>query len=131
MSPAMLQSSRTAQGAVDVRTASEFWEQYRRPGVRYLGLATLMGGISALGFYGIDALGGVLPWFGGAQTLRLIIATVCFFTAALTALRSQWATQIYPWFFRSVVTLCIALGCYTTLIRWSCPHISGHGLFAM
>ena len=76
-----------------------------------------MGGISALGFYGIDAIGGALPWYGGAQSLRLLFAALCFATAAITKLRAELATRMYSWFFIGFVAVCIVLACYTTFVR--------------
>lgn len=90
----MTPSSQSPQDTSDARIASEFRELYRRPGTRYLGLGALMGGISALGFYGIDAVGGALPWYGGAQSLRLLFAALCFATAALTRLCAELATRM-------------------------------------
>ncbi len=72
----------------ETATSLEFRELYRRPGARYLGIAGLMGGISAIGFYAIDAIGGALSWHGGAQTLRLALAAFCFSIATFTRIRA-------------------------------------------
>ena len=62
----------------DSTLETEFRDVYRRPGARYLGLAALMGTVSALAFYGLDALLNDLRWVGGAQTMRLAFAAFCF-----------------------------------------------------
>jgi len=67
----MMKLHRSSFDTPEANAALEFRELYRRPGTRYLRLAALMGGISSMGFYGLDAVGEALPWYGGAQTWRL------------------------------------------------------------
>ena len=102
---------------VNTDSASEFLELYRRPGVRYLSIGMVMAGISSLAFYGVDAIGGALVWHGGAQTLRLTFAAICFMVALFTRVSAAIATTHYPLVFSAVCTMCMALACYISYSR--------------
>jgi len=103
--------------AQDAQSASEFRELYRRPGTRYLGLAFLMGGVSSLGFYGLDIAGGALSWYGGAQTWRLFFAALCFSLTVLTRSRAELVTRWYSLIFATFVLVCLLIAALTSYGR--------------
>ncbi len=90
---------------------------YRRPGARYLGIAGLMGGVSVLGFYAVDAIDGALSWHGGVQTLRLGLSAMCFSIALFAQIHPAMATRHYPWLFSSYCIGCTTIACYASYTR--------------
>lgn len=112
------------QVAPDSPPVAEFRELYRRPGMRYLGLATLMGGLSALGFYALDIVGAGLAWFGGAQSLRLSFAAVCLAMFLFTQLLPETATRHYSAIFPIFVFVCLVMACGTSYTRHATDPMS-------
>ena len=96
---------------------AEFLDIYRKPGVQHLGIACAFGSISALLFYLIDAVGGVQPWSGGAQSLRLALAAGYFGLAATCFSRPAIATRHYALLFTLASTLFVAIACFISYIR--------------
>lgn len=87
---------------------AEFREIYRKPGARYLGIACTFGGLAAIAFYLIDAIGTGLPWLGGAQSARLLLAAAYFSFAVLCVLKTGLATRHYALLFGIASTLFVA-----------------------
>jgi len=56
---------------------AEFWDEYRKPGTRYMGLAFACGALTVVAFYLIDAVSAGALWLGGAQTIRVVLAGAC------------------------------------------------------
>ena len=96
---------------------AEFLQVYRTPSARYLGMACAAGGCSSLAYYGVDAIGQGLPWFGGAQTIRLVLAAVYLSFAVLCWRNANWGARHYVALFSAACLLFVAAACYISFER--------------
>ena len=80
----------------DKEFEAEFKAVYQQPGVTYIqGAWAAVGGLVFLSYYFIAALNGALPYFGGAQTMRLVVcATLLIGIVAMLRYRAV-VTQHY------------------------------------
>jgi signal transduction histidine kinase/ActR/RegA family two-component response regulator len=106
-----------AKAPRDPRDVAEFVELYRRPGARYLGLAALMGLVSATSFYLLDALLGSLGWLGGAQSMRLGFATFCLGLWLFFELKAATVVRHYPLVFAVMCGTCVAFVSYISYLK--------------
>ncbi len=96
---------------------TEFQEIYRRPGLQHLGYACTLGAVISAVFYGIDVAIAGLPWTGGPQTLRLVLA-IGFLVVALVCLRGgRLAAKLYGGLFAVTAVILVPYGCWASYVR--------------
>ena len=61
----------------------DFERAYRTPGVKYMGAACALGACAVLSYYLLDVFHTRSPWTGGAQTVRIFLASTCALVATL------------------------------------------------
>lgn len=101
----------SAQGSSDPVLLRRFEHVYRKPGVRYLAAACALGCCAFLGYYLLDVAHRGLPWIGGAQSLRLLLAALSAAAAVFAWRRSDLATRYYGVLFGSMVILFVSGAC--------------------
>ena len=97
----------------------DFDRAYRTPGVTYLGAATALATCAILSYYLLDVVHADQPWFGGAQTVRLLLATACVAVAALCWTNTETATRYYGLIFSGTVTAVVSAACVISYLRHS------------
>ena len=95
----------------DTALRRDFEQAYRTPGVKYMGAGCILGACTVLSYYLLDVFHTGLPWIGGAQTVRLIMATTCALVAALCFANVDTATRYYGLILSGTVTVITATGC--------------------
>jgi signal transduction histidine kinase/CheY-like chemotaxis protein len=96
---------------------AEFWEAYQRPGVRYIAVACLLGGATALAYYSIEAVSANLPWMGGPQSLRLSLVAIYVLIAFFCWSRPVSATRHYSLLFNAASLLTVVVACSISFVR--------------
>ena len=76
-------------------TEAEFWAAYQAPGISYLCIASALALLVFGVFYLLDAINGVLPYFGGIQTFRLGVVVTLGIAVVVLVTRKNRITKHY------------------------------------
>jgi signal transduction histidine kinase/CheY-like chemotaxis protein len=98
---------------------NDFERAYRTPGVKYLGAACALGTCAVLSYYLLDVFHAGFPWTGGAQTVRIFLASMCAAVASLCFANVSRATQFYGLIFGGTITIIIATACIASYMLHS------------
>jgi len=109
----------TASRVRDSAVRREFERAYRTPGVKYLGAASALATCAILSYYLLDAIHADLPWLGGVQTARVLVAGTCALIAALCWTKVDTATRYYGPIFSGTVIAVIVAACLISYMRHS------------
>jgi len=89
----------------------DFETAYRTPGVKHLGAACALGASAVLIYYLFDVLQAGTPWTGGAQTVRIVLASMCASVALLCFAKTNKVTRYYVPIFAAIATIMVATAC--------------------
>ena len=87
--------------------------------MKYLGAACALGTCAVLSYYLLDVFHAGFPWTGGAQTVRIFLASTCVLVAAFCFANVSRATRYYGPIFSGTVTVIIATACVTSYMLHS------------
>jgi signal transduction histidine kinase/CheY-like chemotaxis protein len=87
--------------------------------VKYLGAASALAACAILSYYLLDAVHADLPWLGGTQTVRLLLAATCLIVAVVCWTNVDGAARYYGPIFSGTVTAVIAAACVISYMRHS------------
>jgi signal transduction histidine kinase/AmiR/NasT family two-component response regulator len=103
--------------AKDSALRTEFERTYRMPGAKYLGAACAFGTCAVISYYLLDIAHAGLPWTGGVQTVRLLLAATCALVAALCLVSVDIATRYYGRVFGTMILVTMAAACFISYMR--------------
>jgi len=101
----------------DADSEIEFQRAYRRPAAKHLGIGCAMACCAVLAFYVIELVGSGLPVLGGAQTIRLCLATGYLGIALFCWSQPRAASRHYAALFFVATVLLVAVACYISFER--------------